>query len=232
VPADIEKTTFEQIKAMALDHYRANGRRSIDRFEDAAAHLSGFFALARGRDITPDRIMTYMAARREENAANATINRELAALKLMLRLGERASKVTHRPYIGMLEEHNRRKGFFEDDQFQAVLAHLPDDLKPVFEVAFITGWRIKSEILTRQKSPGPAKRLAPPGAWGDEEPRGADVPPGCRGSGPCSKLRAPARRRSRGRPATSSRTYSTASAATGGMISSARWRSARSGGRG
>lgn len=33
-----------------------------------------------------------------------------------------------------------------------VLAQLPGDLRPVFEVAYITGWRVKSEILTRQKS--------------------------------------------------------------------------------
>jgi hypothetical protein len=31
-----------------------------------------------------------------------------------------------------------------------VLAQLPDDLQPVFAVAYLTGWRVKSEILTRQ----------------------------------------------------------------------------------
>jgi integrase len=70
----------------------------------------------------------------------------------MLRLEERAGKVVGRPYIAMLEEHNTRKGFFEEDQFRAVLANLADDLRPVFEVAYITGWRVKSEVLTRQKS--------------------------------------------------------------------------------
>ena len=33
-----------------------------------------------------------------------------------------------------------------------MLAHLPDYLKPVFQVAYITGWRTPSEILTRRKS--------------------------------------------------------------------------------
>jgi integrase len=32
----------------------------------------------------------------------------------------------------------------------AVLAHLPVDLRAVFEVDYILGWRVKSEILTRQ----------------------------------------------------------------------------------
>ena len=69
----------------------------------------------------------------------------------MLRLGERAGKVVNRPYIGMLEENNKRKGFFEADQCAAVLRRLSDDLRPAFEVAYITGWRVKDEILTRQK---------------------------------------------------------------------------------
>jgi integrase len=152
IPADVDKTTFGQIKDMLVIHYRANARKSLDRVEDALTHLEGFFGLNRRvRDIAPDRITAYIAARRDEEAANATINRELAALKLMLRLGERAGKVVNRPYIGMLEENNKRKGFLEADQCETVLRNLSVDLRPVFEVAYITGWRVKDEILTRQK---------------------------------------------------------------------------------
>jgi integrase len=50
----------------------------------------------------------------------------------------------------MLRENNARKGFFEPDQFRAVLQHLPDHLKPVFEVAYVTGWSVSSELLTRK----------------------------------------------------------------------------------
>lgn len=50
----------------------------------------------------------------------------------------------------MLQENNTRTGFFEPEQFQAVLQKLPDHLKPVFQVAYITGWRAPSEILTRK----------------------------------------------------------------------------------
>ena len=31
-----------------------------------------------------------------------------------------------------------------------MLAQLPEDLQPVFAVAYLTGWRVKSELLTRQ----------------------------------------------------------------------------------
>jgi integrase len=49
-----------------------------------------------------------------------------------------------------LEERNTRRGFFELEQFASVLAHLPSALGPVIEFAFITGWRITSEVLSLQ----------------------------------------------------------------------------------
>ncbi len=55
------------------------------------------------------------------------------------------------PYISLLTEHNNvRKGFFELDQFRAILKHLPIEYHALFEIAYITGWRIRSELLTRQ----------------------------------------------------------------------------------
>jgi integrase len=68
----------------------------------------------------------------------------------MFTLGMKASKVAQRPHIDMLQENNVRKGFLEPDAFRSVLSRLSDDLKPVFEVAYIPGWRVKMEILTRR----------------------------------------------------------------------------------
>jgi site-specific recombinase XerD len=77
--------------------------------------------------ITADRVLAYVCHRQEtEKAANATINRQLSALKRMFRLGEIAGKVTSQPHIEMLEENNVSKGFFEPEAFDAVLRHLPD----------------------------------------------------------------------------------------------------------
>jgi integrase len=113
-------------------------------------HLQGFFTkFCPARSITTDRLLAYVRHRQEEKAANATINRELAALKRMFRLGEIAGKVAKRPFISMLDEDNIRTGFFEEPQFRSVLRHLPESLRAVFEVAYVTGWRVKSEILTR-----------------------------------------------------------------------------------
>jgi integrase len=49
----------------------------------------------------------------------------------------------------MLHIDNARQGFFETEQYRSVVAHLPDYLKPVAQAAYVTGWRTKSELLTR-----------------------------------------------------------------------------------
>jgi integrase len=146
-----EKTRFKQLTQMLIDDYRANGRRSLKRIKASVGHLLGFFGDEFAMDMTGDRIASYIAYRQDEKAAPATINRELAALKRAFRLGEKVGKVIQRPEVSMLREDNRRKGFFEAEEYRAVLKHLPEELKPVIQTAYITGWRIASEILTRQK---------------------------------------------------------------------------------
>jgi integrase len=147
---EVERTSLEDLCQMLLDDYRANQRRSLERIGAALVHLKEHFGGARACDLTTDRITAYVAARLAAKAANATISRELAALKRMFRLAEIAGKVAQRPYIPMLQEDNARKGFFEAPEFRAVLAELPEAIKPVAEVAYITGRRIRSELLTRQ----------------------------------------------------------------------------------
>jgi integrase len=146
-----EKTRFKQLTQLLIDDYRANGRRSLKRIKASVVHLLAFFGDEFAMDITGDRVASYIAYRQDEKAAAATINRELAAMKRAFRLGEKVGKVIQRPEVSMLREDNRRKGFFEADEYRAVLKHLPEELKPVIQTAYITGWRIASEILTRQK---------------------------------------------------------------------------------
>jgi len=148
---NVDRTRFEDLARMLVEDYRANGRRSLERIEGALKHLREFFGDNFALDITTDRITSYIKWRQDEDAAAATINRELAALRRAFRLAARAGKVALRPEVFMLRENNRRKGFFEPDQYRALVENLPDYLQPVIRTAYVTGWRIKSEILTRQK---------------------------------------------------------------------------------
>jgi hypothetical protein len=68
------------------------------------------------------------------------------------------------PYIGMLKENNIRQGFFEQEEFDAVLTHLPKDVQPPLRFAYITGWRLKSEVAkAHRRAGGYARGLRPAG---------------------------------------------------------------------
>jgi integrase len=146
----IERTTFDELARLIEDDYIVNARDTVIRLRQSLAHLRARFAGLRAVEITEERIAAYTRARIAEGAANATVNRELAALKRAFRLGERLQRVARRPYIAMLKEASPRKGFFEPTELEALLAQLPESVQAVVEVAYITGWRVTSEILTRQ----------------------------------------------------------------------------------
>ena len=61
--------------------------------ETRLRHLDRFFTQHRAAGIAPALILTYVQKRQAAGAAAATVNRELATLSRMLRLGYRNSKV-------------------------------------------------------------------------------------------------------------------------------------------
>jgi integrase len=140
-----DKITLAELADDLRAEYKSNGRRSADRLEFSLAHLLPALGTAKAQHLTTAAVTAY-TVKRQEGAANATINRELAALKRMLRLAAQGEKITRVVHINMLREDNVRAGFFERDQFEAVKRHLPEALRPVATFAYITGWR-KREIL-------------------------------------------------------------------------------------
>jgi integrase len=149
VGPDAEKTTFEELAAMLIDDYVINGRRSIERARASVKRLREFFGHARAIDITADRAKAYIRNRQEAGAAGGTIQNELAALKRMLNLGYKADKVLRPPRFDPFVVRNTRTGFFEETEYQAVLARLPEHLQPLISFLYLTGWR-KGEALRLQ----------------------------------------------------------------------------------
>lgn len=141
-----DRIRFEELAGDFLTNYRVNGKRSLDRAERSVAHLQRHFGGWRVLHITTPAIRAYVEKRQGEGAQNATINRELAALKRMFNLALVAEKLPRRPYVPTLAEDNTRTGFFGDVEFLALQEALPDYLKPVATFAYTFGWR-KSEIL-------------------------------------------------------------------------------------
>ena len=148
-----DKVTFDELADGFLRDYRINQKKSLVRAERSVNHLKAFLEGARAAEITTPIINQYVELRMDFGAANATINRELAALKRMLNLGaEQTPPLVDKgriPKIRMLDENNVRKGFFEHDQFLAVRAALPEYLRGFMTIAYKEGWRLDEiETLT------------------------------------------------------------------------------------
>jgi integrase len=163
VTAKIGRLRFEEAAADLENEYKVNNRGSLDELKRRIKkHLKPFFGGRRMSTITAADVRTYVTHRLEQgivatrgkrkgdrigDVSNAEINRELTALKRAFTLAAQGGKLLYKPHIPMLKEHNVRTGFFEREAFESVCAHLPSPLRMVIRFAYVTGWRIDSEIL-------------------------------------------------------------------------------------
>ncbi len=140
-----DKATFDEPAGDFLTDYRINGKKSLERAERSVKKLKKHFQGLKATAIDTARVRKYMDVRLSEEAANATINRELAALKRMLNLGMISRKIGRAPHIPSLKENNVRKGFFEHGEFLALREAMPEYLKGFVAFAYRSGW-LFSEI--------------------------------------------------------------------------------------
>jgi integrase len=105
------------------------------------------FILKRQKDVM---VVGEAGDRQERRYSNGEINRELTTLKRILNLARQNGKLMHVLHVPMLKERNVRPGFFEREQYEAVVSKLPKELRPIVTFAYVTGWRINSEVLTLQ----------------------------------------------------------------------------------
>ncbi len=151
VTPKVGRLGFDDLAQDVINDYQANGRRTIEDLKRRfRKHLLPFFGGRRACAITTSHVRRFIAVRQEVGVSNAEINRELAALKRAFSLAVKDGKLMVKPYIPMLNENNVSKGFFERDEFDRVRSHLSSPLQPVVHFAYITGWRIRSEVLMLQ----------------------------------------------------------------------------------
>jgi integrase len=150
-----ERIRVDELAEDFLRDYRINGRKSIADAETRwKLHLHPFFGSLRAVEVSSDLIARYVDSRQQANAENATINRELACLKRMYHLGERATppKVYRCPAFPRLSEDNIRKGFLEDAQYDKLLSACPETwFQALVEIARTYGWRIGELLSMRAK---------------------------------------------------------------------------------
>src|SRR4029077_15172999 len=147
-PPKSRRVRVNELAQDFLLDYSIQQHKSLDDAETRwNLHLKPFFGHRRAKDVGTDLLKKYVAKRQEDNAANATINRELAALKRMFNLARQSSppKLVRVPVFPRLPEENIRRGFVEDAQYgklAAACARVGLWMRAIFEVGYDFGWRI------------------------------------------------------------------------------------------
>ena len=143
-----DRVTFEEMHQMLLANYRFKRNRT-----DPSRHvrrLAESFRDMLGEEITEERIAEYSRKRMESDGMTpATLRRELAVLKRMLRLA--SPRLPRVPLVDLPRVDNARQGFFEEEDLQSIRVHLPAHAGNLVEFLYLTGWR-SSEAFRLQWS--------------------------------------------------------------------------------
>jgi integrase len=148
----IEKIRVSELAEDFLRDYRINNKKSLIAAELRwRKHLEPVFSQLRVNHVTSDVLSAYIDRRQEAKAKNATINREMAALKRMFHLGHQATppKVLRVPHFPRLTERNVRTGFVEDEAYTKLAQTCAVAglwMRGLFECGYTYGWR-SSELL-------------------------------------------------------------------------------------
>jgi integrase len=143
----VDRITYDELARDLRLHYETTGTRGLKEADTRFKALKPFFAGRRVASIKGALTEEYVQHRLKTGVTPATVNRELATLIRMLRLGYERDKVAKLPMIHKLTEAAPRSGFFERSDFEAVRRTLRPDLQVAVTIAHSYGWRMQSEVL-------------------------------------------------------------------------------------
>jgi integrase len=112
-------------------------------------HLKAHFSSLTAAELTSDHIDRYIFNRQREGAKGSTVNRELAVVQHMLKLGRRTTppKVLSVPHFPRLAESPARQGFVEQAEYDVLRQHASELwLRALLATAYTFAFR-KSELL-------------------------------------------------------------------------------------
>jgi integrase len=138
-----------------LRDYEINGKKSRVTVEQRLRkHVLPFFGAMSASELGTDDFNRYIDLRRKAGAKNATINREMAALKRIFRLARHGNppKLRELPvFPARLKESAPRQGFVEDQRYAVLMQHAEEPwLRALVATAYAFAFR-KSELLLEMK---------------------------------------------------------------------------------
>jgi len=153
----IQRITVAELFQAVVTDYR-NNEKTIEWVERVwKLHLEPFFGNMRAVNVGTDQLASYISRRKDEKAANGTINRELALLRRAFTLGykSRPRKVSFLLDLSeyMLEENNIRTGFVDEAQYRVLADKAAGQLwlRTMLALGYTYGFR-KAELLNMRAS--------------------------------------------------------------------------------
>lgn len=151
---DLKKVRYGDLRAALLQNYTERGNRSLQILSNGDETIWGLKALDEFFQYKPkhpglpvtrmttDAAREFARKRQSEGVENATINNSLKCLRRMLNIAREDGKISTVPVIRMLKPSPPRKGFLLREQFETLLAKLPDRLRPLITFLYYCGVRL------------------------------------------------------------------------------------------
>lgn len=133
------RTTVNALLAALEQDYRIR-RKLSPSVRSHLKRIRAAFGPKRARSLAASEIDAWIEGELAKRAP-ATINRATQLLSQAFSLGLLQKQVTSKPHIRKLPEENTREGFFEHDECETVVQHLPEYLQDFARFAYLTGWR-------------------------------------------------------------------------------------------
>jgi integrase len=145
--AIVEKTTVNDILDALIADYELRKVKSIRHSISHLKPIRAFFGTRRALSVSPDLVRNYIEMRKAKGRSSAKVNRETELLNTAYVFAVREGRLQRRPYIRSLPEPNARRGFFEKDEYERIVAELSPPVDDIARFAYICGWR-REEIRT------------------------------------------------------------------------------------
>lgn len=146
----IDRVRMGHLFELLIESYVAKGNRSLGEAKlRVKKYLHERLGHMLAKDFGSRAIREYVRRRKTEDAAPATINKELALIRRSMRLGaqEDPPLVARVPYFEMLPVDNARSGVLSWEQYRDVIRLLPKHARLATVIAYYTGAR-RGEILS------------------------------------------------------------------------------------
>lgn len=143
--AHSERLTVGEVLAGYEQTLRLEGRKSVGTIACHLKPIRKALGTLRAAHLTTAELRTWMERQLGHGYAPGTVNYRMGLLRAACRQALAEDRLARVPHFPALTVHNARQGFFEKEEFAALLAHLPSPIGEIARFGYLTGWRA-SEI--------------------------------------------------------------------------------------